>query len=221
MGDNFRSINVDVWEEDILLESDLVPAYHLDPASAQQQAESTSSQVRSLLNKFVHPAECVPHLSRMRLALTLSSPFPPPPPSLLFSSTRSDPNSALQLLLDSPPYGGPEQDPAKETTLATLLAVLNGVKSADIASILKSLDLNQKDTLMKWIYKGLARPELGSGGVLLGWHEKVRQKSCGCLRLSSVEFGADIRFSTIPIPQLTEVAGTGCIVRVMTDRRRV
>ncbi|CAO1616313.1 unnamed protein product [Parajaminaea phylloscopi] len=153
--ENFRSINVDVWEEDALLESDLVPAYHLDAASAQQQAEATGTQVRGLLNK-------------------------------------SDPAAALQLLLESPPYGGSEQEPAKETTLASLLTVLNGVKSTDIASILKNLDLNQRDTLMKWIYKGLARPELGSGGVLLGWHEK-----------------------------LTEVAGTGCIVRVMTDRRRV
>lgn len=33
---------------------------------------------------------------------------------------------------------------------------------------------------MKWIYKGLARPELGSSGVLLGWHEKVSSQSFRC-----------------------------------------
>lgn len=51
--------------------------------------------------------------------------------------------------------------------------LLNSVKSTEISALLKSLDLDQRDTLMKWIYKGLARPELGAGGVLLGWHEKV------------------------------------------------
>lgn len=32
---------------------------------------------------------------------------------------------------------------------------------------------------MKWIYKGLAKPELGAGGVLLGWHEKVSVRTRG------------------------------------------
>lgn len=51
MTDNFRDINVDIWEEDALLESDLVPAYHLDPASAAQEAERKSSEARGLLNR--------------------------------------------------------------------------------------------------------------------------------------------------------------------------
>lgn len=49
--DRFRNIDVDVLEEDVLLESDLVQAYHLDPASAQQEADSTSAKVRGFLNK--------------------------------------------------------------------------------------------------------------------------------------------------------------------------
>lgn len=78
------------------------------------------------------------------------------------------------MLLSSPPYGpDPDYAQPKETTLSTLLVVLNSVKSTEIASHLRSLDIDQKDTLMKWIYKGLARPDLGSSGVLLGWHEKV------------------------------------------------
>ncbi|PWN26151.1 arp2/3 complex [Jaminaea rosea] len=155
--DGFRSINVDIWEEDVLQESDLVEAYHLDGAEAQQEAEGISQQVRGHLNK-------------------------------------GDAPTALSSLLSSPlPYGpSPTLQPAKESILSTLLVLLNSVKSTEISALLKSLDLDQRDTLMKWIYKGLARPELGAGGVLLGWHEK-----------------------------LTEIAGTGCIVRVMTDRRRV
>ncbi|CAO1634392.1 unnamed protein product [Sympodiomycopsis kandeliae] len=152
---DFRSINVDIWEEDVLLESDLVPAYHLDPQSAAADADAKAQQSRQLLNK-------------------------------------SDIASALQLLLTDSPYGGTEMQAAKETYLQAFLQLLNSVKSTDIAPLLKALDVDQRDTLMKWIYKGLSRPELGSGGVLLGWHEK-----------------------------LTEIAGTGCIVRVMSDRRRI
>ena len=36
---------------------------------------------------------------------------------------------------------------------------------------------------MKWIYKALSRPELGGGGVLLGWHEKVSvELVVGCVK---------------------------------------
>lgn len=52
--DGFRSINVDIWEEDVLQESDLVEAYHLDGAEAQQEAEGISQQVRGHLNKCVY-----------------------------------------------------------------------------------------------------------------------------------------------------------------------
>jgi len=60
--------------------------------------------------------------------------------------------------------------------------------------VLKSLSPDAQDALMKYLYKGMAMPGWGdvSGSVLLVWHEK-----------------------------LTEIAGTGCIVRVMTDRRTV
>ena len=38
--------------------------------------------------------------------------------------------------------------------------------------------MDTQDTLMKYIYKGMAMPGWGdvSGSVLLGWHEKVRLK---------------------------------------------
>ena len=63
---------------------------------------------------------------------------------------------------------------------------------------------------MKYLYKGMAMPGWGdiSGSVLLGWHEKV------CGQLSH-------RRTSLTLRQLTEVAGVGCIVRTMTDRRTV
>lgn len=45
--------------------------------------------------------------------------------------------------------------------------------------MLKSLSPDAQDTLMKYLYKGMAMPGWGdvSGSVLLGWHEKVRSVS--------------------------------------------
>ncbi|CDR99303.1 hypothetical protein [Sporisorium scitamineum] len=107
---------------------------------------------------------------------------------------RGDTAGALTLVLSDYPYG-PNVEDAKHLTLQSLLEIVNSTKSSDISNAVKSISIDQRDALMKYLYKGL---ELGSEGegincaVLLGWHER-----------------------------LTEVAGTGCIVRVMADRRRV
>ncbi|KIJ13705.1 hypothetical protein PAXINDRAFT_170218 [Paxillus involutus ATCC 200175] len=109
------------------------------------------------------------------------------------SLNKGDITGALNIALDSPPYG-PGVEEAKNLALQTVVSVLNSTKATDIPNVLRSLAQNEQDTLMKYIYKGMGMPGWGdvSGSVLLGWHEK-----------------------------LTEVAGTGCIVRVMTDRRTV
>jgi len=106
---------------------------------------------------------------------------------------RNDITGALTTILENAPYG-PSVDEAKLITLQTLLTILNTTKSTDISGVIKGLSLDTQDTLMKYLYKGMAIPGWGdiSGSVLLGWHEK-----------------------------LTEVAGVGCIVRAMTDRRIV
>lgn len=68
----------------------------------------------------------------------------------------------------------------QNATLAALLEVFNVTKSSDVAAIVKSLSLEEQDVLMKFIYKGLASPELGTSAVLLGWHEKVsKRNTCG------------------------------------------
>jgi len=56
------------------------------------------------------------------------------------------------------------------------LTILNSTKAAEITPAIKSLSPDAHDTLMKYIYKGMAMPGWGdiSGSVLLGWHEKVR-----------------------------------------------
>lgn len=107
--------------------------------------------------------------------------------------SKSDIPGALNIALENPPYG-PNVEEAKNLTLQIVVSVLNSTKGTEIPQVLKSLSEDAQDTLMKYIYKGMGMPGWGdvSGSVLLAWHEK-----------------------------LTEIAGTGCIVRVMSDRRTV
>jgi len=150
----FRKIDIDVYDEDALLESELYDADPRDPSEVLSEAKQKQSTVRSTLAKGDIPG-------------------------------------ALALALDNPPWG-PQNDEAKNLNLQTVVSVLNSTKATDIPDVIKSLTPEGQDTLMKYLYKGMGMPGWGdvSGSVLLGWHEK-----------------------------LTEVAGTGCIMRAMTDRR--
>lgn len=60
--------------------------------------------------------------------------------------------------------------------LQTLVTILNSTKATEIPGVIRSLSQDAQDTLMKYLYKGMALPGWGdvSGSVLLGWHEKVR-----------------------------------------------
>ena len=73
-----------------------------------------------------------------------------------------------------------------------VIQFLLSAKSAQIEEAVNALDRDQLDILMKYIYRGFETPSEGSSGQLLAWHEKVHA-----------------------------VAGVGCIVRVLTDKRRV
>jgi len=152
----FRKIDIDIYDEDALQESELYDVDPRDVSQALEEAKQRQAAVRSSL-------------------------------------ARSDVVGALSTILENPPYG-PHVEQAKELTLQTLLTILNTTKATDIPTVVKSLSQDAQDTLMKYLYKGMAMPGWGdiSGSVLLGWHEK-----------------------------LTEVAGTGCIVRTMTDRKLV
>ncbi|KAI9302824.1 actin-related protein 2/3 complex subunit 5 [Cunninghamella echinulata] len=103
--------------------------------------------------------------------------------------TRGDLNSALIQSLENPPYGR-NVDSAKFLSTQTVVDVLNASRATDIPDMIKTLSNDQRDTLMKYIYAGMAKPESFNSSVLLTWHEK-----------------------------LTEVTGTGSIVRVLTDKR--
>jgi len=80
----------------------------------------------------------------------------------------------------------------QDAALNIVMQVLLSVKSTQIEEAVNALDRDQLDILMKYIYRGFETPSEGSSGQLLAWHEKVHA-----------------------------VAGVGCIVRVLTDKKRV
>ncbi|GAA5881580.1 hypothetical protein JCM16303_005495 [Sporobolomyces ruberrimus] len=93
------------------------------------------------------------------------------------------------------PYGEDDDrdiKQAKGIALSLILSVLNSSRSTDIPNLISTLSPSEQVTLMKYLYKAMENLGDSSGNAVLGWHEK-----------------------------LVEVAGIGCIVRVMTDRRRV
>lgn len=76
-----------------------------------------------------------------------------------------------------------------------MLEVLATIRSNQITSTVEGLSADQRDTLIKYIYKGMGSPlgqAHGNGGILLTWFEKT-----------------------------VEVTGQGSIIRYMSDRRTV
>ncbi|KAJ7688216.1 arp2/3 complex 16 kDa subunit [Mycena olivaceomarginata] len=122
---------------------------------------------------------------------------------------RSDVVGALNTVLENAPYG-PNVEEAKTVTLQTLLTILNTTKATEIPAVIKALSQDGQDTLMKYLYKGMAMPAgaISAGACYWGGTRRFVVQSRRVLFL-------------IIVPQLTEVAGTGCIVRTMTDRRTV
>ncbi|XP_037071918.1 actin-related protein 2/3 complex subunit 5-C-like [Pollicipes pollicipes] len=98
---------------------------------------------------------------------------------------------ALQYVLQLAPAGSRSQ-PAKDAALQAVMRVLTAFRTAEMEPAVRALSQEQADLLMKYVYRGFEVPSEGSSGHLLAWHEKL--------------YG---------------VGGVGCIVRVLTDRKRV
>ncbi|XP_064649783.1 actin-related protein 2/3 complex subunit 5-B-like [Lineus longissimus] len=100
-------------------------------------------------------------------------------------------DEALKIVLDHPPVNVKDKR-VKEKVFSMFLKVLSCYKSSDVERAVKSLDSARLDVLMKYIYRGFEDATENSSAILLTFHEKV-----------------------------VAVGGLGCIVRVLTDRKKV
>ena len=135
---------------------------------------------------------------------------------------------ALQSALETAPLAGDEG--AKQVHLTTVMEVLQGIRASDVSRLLEQM-LKQPggnalgDTLMKYIYKGMAgQSSSGSrgmspqatGGSGKGGFSQIQARNLG-------EGGGGQAMSVLLSwhEKLVEMVGVGGIVRVMSDRRTV
>ena len=137
---------------------------------------------------------------------------------------------ALQSALETAPLAGDEG--AKQVHFSTVLEVLQGIRQSDVSRILNEI-LKQNggsalgDTLMKYIYKGMASGAGGSGSKTQSPQGTgVERVSSGFSQIQQRNFGEGGGGQVMSVllswhEKLTEVVGVGGIVRVMSDRRTV
>lgn len=138
---------------------------------------------------------------------------------------------ALQSALETAPLAGDNQ--AKQVHLSTVLEVLQGIRQSDVSRILNEM-LKQPggnalgDTLMKYIYKGMASGAGGSGKGMSpqGTGSGVDGVGRGFSQVQARNFGEGGGGQVMSVllswhEKLVEVVGVGGIVRVMSDRRTV
>ena len=99
---------------------------------------------------------------------------------------------ALKTSLQDPPVASKSQS-VKNANGACVLSALNALAEAEIAAVVEKLDDDEKDVLMKYVYKFMNDGvERGNYGILLRLHALLVKK-----------------------------CGIGSIVRVMSDRKTV
>ena len=97
----------------------------------------------------------------------------------------------LKTILSSPPAGS--KDPSeKDGALSLVIRTMLSIRRGQIEQIVEELDSEQKQCLMKYIYRGFEHPKDGSSSHLLKWHEHTFAST-----------------------------GLGTIMRVFTDRKTI
>ncbi|KER19485.1 hypothetical protein T265_11759 [Opisthorchis viverrini] len=101
-------------------------------------------------------------------------------------------DEALALVLQNAPINSKDQA-LKDTAFRYVMRLLSQIKAQNIDEFVAGLDEPKIDLLMKYIYRGFEQqPQDVTNATLLTWHEKVHARG-----------------------------KSGCIIRVLTDRRRI
>lgn len=81
-------------------------------------------------------------------------------------------SDALKLVIKNSLNVG-RKHPLRDQVAELILRVIFNVKSSEIESIVNTLDLDEIDILMRYIYYGFEHPVEGSSAHLLTWHDKA------------------------------------------------
>lgn len=88
--------------------------------------------------------------------------------------------------------GAYKNQTAKDNIFNFVAQILFNVKTSEIEKIVDSLNDDEVDTLMKYVYRAFENSNVGNSSNLLVWHDKVYNKG-----------------------------GAGAICRVLTDKKKV
>ncbi|EAQ86914.1 actin-related protein 2/3 complex subunit 5 [Chaetomium tenue] len=197
LSDAWRTINIDALEEDSSVNFDTATLHPstADPAAALSEADvrQLTGQVRQLLR-------------------------------------GGDAEGALRGCLESPAYGA--VDAAREAALQTVIEVLQSIKASDMTPMLQRVYASPGgseclDVLMKYLYKGMAATSSASSGSAPRTPTRMTPQQTGFSQIGprpgapTESTGAAMSVLLSWHEKVVEVAGLGCIGRVMSDWRRV
>lgn len=80
--------------------------------------------------------------------------------------------NALKLVIKQAINVG-RKHPSREQFAKLFLQVILNIKSSEIEAIVNTLDLDEIDVLMRYIYYGFEHPAEGTSAYLLTWHDKA------------------------------------------------
>ncbi|KAL2116409.1 hypothetical protein VTJ04DRAFT_8577 [Mycothermus thermophilus] len=143
-----------------------------------------------------------------------------------------DAEGALRACLESPVYdnGGANTEAVRDAALQTVVEVLQSIKASDMTGVLRAIydspgGSELVDVLMKYLYKGMASASNPSTAPRTP--TRVTPQPTGFSQIaprpgaSAESTGAAMSVLLSWHEKVVEVAGLGCIGRVMTDWRRV
>ncbi|KKY19734.1 putative arp2 3 complex subunit [Phaeomoniella chlamydospora] len=142
-----------------------------------------------------------------------------------------DSEGALSGVLETAPLGGDEG--AKQVHTTTVIEVLQGIRQSDVSRVLGTVVEGEggnarADTLMKYIYKGMATGSQPSqpNGSARKTSSSLSPQATGFSQIQSRNIGEGGGGQAMSVllswhEKLVEIVGVGGIIRVMSDRRTV
>lgn len=194
LSDNWRTINIDALDPESSENFDTTTLHSVLPDVSEAEVKQLAGQVRQLLR-------------------------------------GGDTEGALRGACESAPVGA--SDAVKEIHLQTMTEVLQSIRASDMTPMLQRIYASEGgsdvlDTLMKYLYKGMSgntsstssRQSLGRGS------SNLTPQSTGFSQHGSRPGAGESSGAAMSVllswhEKVVEVAGLGCVGRVMSDRRKV